>query len=303
MTLSTQLKIAFVGNCQAPGIIASLKALLPDALIEGWHFGAQAVTGEELLARLPDFNVVIKNLPDGQAEKLFDLDRLRQLCTKVVVIPPITFTGFHPDITYIMHEGRALPGIVGDYHSAIISAAFALGLPAERVPALFNGLIYASLGYFDAFPQAKHEIIAQHQQHGYDIKSHFAHWLVSGAFMHTINHPRIDVLSTLATMAAIRTELVRPDTPIPQGVNDDLEASGTWPTYPELGHRIGTAGSTVFIRGRHEVRQGESREIGLREAVDISYRRLAETPDLDLSQGRVAFVRERLKELVIVGSG
>lgn len=300
MNGGSRLKLAFVGNCQAPGIVASLKALLPDAMVEGWHFGAQAITGEELLARLPDFDVVFKNLPDGQAGNLFDLEKLREQCTKVVVIPPVAFTGFHPDIVYITHSGGTVPGIFGEYNSAIIAAAFSLGLPPGRVPALFNRLVYARLGYFDAFPQARQELIGQHHEHGYDIERQVDRWLASGPFMYTINHPRIDVLAALATMAAVQAELVPADTPIPDNVFDDLERSGNWPTYPELAQRIGTVGSMVFTRGTHEVPQGGSRSIELPEAVEISYRRFAEMSELNFLQGRVAFVRERLKEMVVV---
>ena len=303
MTGNTRLKVAFVGNCQAPGIVASLKSLLPEATVEGWHFGAQAIKGEELLARLADFDVVMKNLPEGHADNLFDLNRLGERFARVVAIPPVAFTGFHPDIAYVFHGGRAVRGIFGDYHSAIIAAAFLLGLPPDRVPGLFNSLIYARLGYFDAFQRAKEEFIAQHREHGYEIAPHFDRWLAGGAFMYTINHPRIEVLSTIATMAAIRAGLVAPDTPIPDGVFDNLEASGIWPTYPELAQRIGIAGSMVFTRGRHEVRQGEPREIGLTEAVEISYRRYEATPDLNLARGRVAFVRDRLKELLVSKGG
>jgi hypothetical protein len=296
MSGGSRFKLAFVGNCQAPGIVASLRALLPEALVEGWHIGEQAISGEELLARLAECHVVFK----GQSGNFFDMERLQRHCAKVVVITPVAFTGLHPDITYLYNNGRTLPGIFGEYNSAIIAAAYSLGLPSTRVPALFNSLVYARLGYFGAFAQAKHELIAQHHEDGYDIAHHFDRWLASGAFMHTVNHPRIDVLSTLATMASIRAGLVSPDTPSPNSIIDHLELSGIWPTYPELAQRIGTAGSTVFIRGTHEAPEGASRRISLAEAVELSYRRFAETPDLNLIQGRVGFVRERLEELVVV---
>jgi len=299
MTGHPPRKIAVIGNCQAPGIVASLKALLPEASVEGWHFGAQAITAEELLGQLPGFDVVVKNLPEGHAGGLFDLQRLGELCPTVVSLPTVAFTGFHPDIAYVFHRDRAVPGIFGDYHSAIIAAAWTLGLPPGRVPALFNSLVYARLGYFDAFPDAVRELLQQHREHGYDIAPRLDRWLASGAFMYTINHPRIDVLSALTTMAAVQAGLIPPDTTSPDGVFDNLEANGCWPVYPELAQRIGVHGSITFVRGRHEGPQEAPRELTLPEAIEISYRRYATTPEVDLLQGRIAFVHDRLREIIV----
>jgi hypothetical protein len=300
MDAKDRLRVAFVGNCQTPGIIASLKELLPAAEVEGWHFGAQPISGVELLGRLREFDAVIKNIPEGQAEGFFDCPRLAEHCASVIALAPVAFTGFHPDIAYLFANGRTVPGISGDYHSAIIAASYSLGLPPAGVPALFNALVYARLGYFDAFPLARQELIEQHRQQGYDLSNHVEQWLARGAFMYTINHPRIDVLSTLATIAAIRGGLVPPGTAAPDMVFDDLAASTQWPTYPELAQRIGVPGSMVFVRGAYEVKPGERRELGLREVIDIAYRIYDETPDIDLLRGRVAFVRDRLKELLVV---
>jgi len=300
---ASPLKIAVVGNCQAPGIVAGLHALLPEATVEGWHFGAQKITANELLGRLGGFDVVVKNLPEGHTGGMFDLERLSRHCPTAVAIPAVAFTGFHPDIAYVFQGDQAVPGIFGDYHSAIIAAAWTLGLPQSRVPALFNSLVYARLGYFDAYPNAVQELLRQHREQEYEIAPHLDRWRAGGAFMYTINHPCIGVLSTLATMAAVRAGLVPPDTPPPAGVLDHLEASGWWPVYPELAQRIGVAGSTTFVRGRHEAHDAP-REMTLPEAIEVSYRRYATTADLDLLHGRIAFVHDRLKEIIIaVGTG
>jgi hypothetical protein len=297
MTDAAPLKLAFVGNCQVGGVLAALRALLPGAEITGWHVGTTPVTREEIAAELPRYDVVLSNIWDGEEGGLFDLGRLKEGCPRVVWMLPIVFTGFHPDSTYLFHLGQALPGVVGPYHSAIIAAAYSLGLAPERVPTLFNSLVYSRLDYFDAFAAAKGDFIAQHRQHGYDVAAHFERWVRAGPFMYTINHPRIDALSTMATMAAVRSGLVAPDTPIPDGVPDYLANHCRWPTYPEIARKIGVSGSMKFLDDSVE---HQDREVSLPAAVARSYRIYADTPDLDLGSGRIGFVRDRLTEMVVL---
>ncbi len=303
MTDGAPLKLAFVGNCQVTGILAALRVLLPGAEISGWHIGATPATREEIAADLPKYDVVLSNIWDGEEGGLFDLGRLKERCARVVRVLPLVFTGFHPDSTYLFHREQAVLGVVGPYHSAIIAAAYSLGLRLERVPSLFNTLVYSRLGYFDAFPTAKEEFIVMHRHHGYEVAGHFEDWMRAGPFMYTINHPRIDALSTMATMAAIQAELVAPDTPIPDGVPDYLEAHYRWPTYPEIAKRIGVPGSMKFLRDSHGRAEDYVREISLLGAVGRSYRVYAATPDLDLGSGRIGFVRERLKEMFVSKAG
>jgi hypothetical protein len=297
MSNSARLKIAFVGNCQVSGILAALRAMVPDAEVGGWHVGVSPGTGQEVAAELPRYDVVIKNIWDGEEGGLFDLSRLKERCAKVVWMPPVVFTGFHPDSIYMSCNGQLVPGLLGPYHSAIIAAAFSLDVPPGRVPALFNSLVYARLGYFTAFAGAKQEFLGMNRDHGYELADHFDRWIEAGAFMYTINHPRIDVLGTMATLAAVRAEVVAGDTPVPERVPDYLENGCQWPTYPELAKRIGVPGSMTFLRGKNE---GETREIRLTEAIETSYARYANTPGLDFSTGRVGFVREGLKELLVI---
>jgi hypothetical protein len=303
MTDGAPLKLAVVGNCQVAGILAVLRVLLPDAEISGWHVGVTPVTREAIAEDLARYDVILSNIWDGEEGGLFDLGRLKERCATVVWMVPIVFTGFHPDSTYIFRGGQPLSGVVGTYHSAIIAAAYSLGLRPERVPSLFNSLVYSRLGYFDAFATAKEEFLAMHRQHGYDVAGHFDEWMRTGPFMYTINHPRIDALSTMATLAAIRAELVAPDTPIPHGVPDSLETHCRWPTYPEIARKIGVPGSMKFMRDSHGLAENDVREISLLEAVVRSYRVYADAPHLDFGSGRIGFVRERLKEMVVSAAG
>ena len=301
MTEAAQL--AVVGNCQVAGILAALRVLLPGAEISGWHVGATPATRDEIAADLPKYDVVFSNIWDGEEGGLFDLGRLKERCARVVWLVPVVFTGFHPDCTYLFHGGQPVSGVVGPYHSAIIAAAYSLGLRPERVPSLFNSLVYSRLGYFDAFTTAKAEFIEIHRQHGYDVAGHFEDWVRAGPFMYTINHPRIDVLTTMSTMAAVRAELVAPDTPIPGGVPDSLETHHRWPTYPEIAKRIGVPGSLKFLRDIYGLAENEDREVSLLEAVARSYRVYADATDLDLGSGRIGFVRDRLKEMLVSTAG
>jgi hypothetical protein len=291
--------VAFFGNCQTAGIVGALTALCPAAKVEGFHVGPHFTGRRELLARLAEFDLIIAHIrPDGDDE-LFDPATLRSRCPRVVFMHSILFTGFHPDIARVSYCGELLSGPMDVYHSAIIAAAYSLGLEASRVPRLFNALTYAKLGYFDHFSAAKEEFLAQHLEAGFDLGPHFERWLSDGPFMYVINHPRIDVLSTMATLAASQGGLVEEDAAPPASVEDALAHYAHWPVYPELGRRIGAAGSLQFERSRAVVSSGTEPVVPLPQLVEGFYEIYAAHPGLTFDSPRIEAACEVLAGLLV----
>ena len=117
---------------------AGIRLLLPDADVRHWAF----MTGrcgppEPIFEELAGSDLVISQVIGARAEA-FEESRLRKVAGQVVLMPPMIFAGFHPDtITCKMAgEDRGIEGPAGGLHSAVVLAAYQLGLPAERVPAL-----------------------------------------------------------------------------------------------------------------------------------------------------------------------
>ncbi len=290
----SKLRVAFLGNCQAAGVVPSLRALLPGASVNGWNVNNDPSVRREVAERVFGYDVIIAHEREG--DELFDPSSLSERCTTLVYMKPIIFGGFHPDIAIVRYRGQLLSGPLDLYHSAIIAAAYSLGLDHARVCALFNSLSYAKLGYFNAFDGAKAVFLEEHLKAGYDLDAHFAAWLRHGPFMYLINHPRVDVLSTMATLAAARAGLVDNNTPAPTGITDDLAQGVRWPIYPEIAKRIGVAGGTKFhLDGSLAVAE-ETRACDLADLAARFYKFYSSLPDLVFDALSIVAARDYLLE-------
>jgi hypothetical protein len=269
-----RLRVAIVGSCQVVGLAEAAKRMLPGAEVSTWHIGVHPKdTAEEILAMLPNFDLVISQIPDWDEHKTLRITRLREQGLPVVYLPVLTFAGFHPDITYIRApDGAMVHGLGTDYHSLIVASAFTLGLPEQRVPGLFNPFVFAELGYFEVFEAAKAALITNFGNADYDVRALFDQWMQQvGQFMYTINHPHIVVLATLCRLALVRAGRLEPVAPLPDGIQDSLAAYFIWPTYPALAKRIGLPGSTTFLTRAGDIAAGESRQLPLADYIAGCY--------------------------------
>jgi hypothetical protein len=237
------MKIGVLGNCQAHGVAQCIRLLAPQvevvsrsvALADGDKADVIAAVAAEMAAC--DL-ALIQTLEEVQPRLtgLFET-ALAQSGSRALRWPPITFRGFHPDCVYVLRDGRVADGIVGPYHSALLCAAWAEGLPPERAARLFNAFAYAALGYFGAFDEAAALLEPRARRHGFDLSA----FLTAPAtpFMHTVNHPRVEILQSVAVQALDLAGIARsPTAPLP---DDELAQGPVWPAYPELAQRGGWA--------------------------------------------------------------
>jgi hypothetical protein len=296
-----RLRIAIVGSCQVGGLAATARRMLPGADVQAWHVGVHpTISDEELLALLPEFDVVIDQISDHDGHPLLQVAHLREVGLPVIFLPMLVFTGFHPDIAYIRGSGGPIRGLETNYHSIIVAAAFTLGLPANRVTDLFNALVFAELGYFDVFDAAKVALINNFDQVGFNLRPLFDVGLKEvGQFMYTIDHPHVLALALLCRLALARAGFVDPATPLPNEIGDYLAGHFVWPTYPALAKRIGVAGSTTFLLRNHDMPSGYQRELPLSDYVSASFCLYDSLPKETLRHGPVGIACERLSGLVV----
>jgi hypothetical protein len=271
-----RLRLAIIGSCQVAGLAAAARRFLPNADIRSWHVGVPAPpigdTDEALLAHLGGFDFIISQLSDWDSHVLLRISRLRELGLPVVYLPTFVFAGFHPDSTYVIGPGGLVRGAGSDYHSIIIAASFQLGIPAERVPSLFNAYVFAELGYFDVFEASKTALIANFEREDFDLRPHFDQWITqAGQFMHTINHPHITVLVDLMRLALIKANLISPDMIISRDIEDYLATHLIFPTYPALARRIGIPGSNTIVRAQGRLNHNQARECSMADFVNENY--------------------------------
>jgi hypothetical protein len=239
------VRIGVLGNCQAAGLGACLQAWSPRI-----HTLVHTVTQFDfkdpptIAAVVADLaacdKVLVQNMGDTRPD-LADLVRIARDAApeKTLLWPVVTFNGFHPDCVYALRDGAPADGAIGPYHSALACAAWLEDLAATRALKLFNAFTYAALGYFDAFAAAATVLQDRADRLGFDLDDLRR---TSMVFMHTINHPTIDALMSVAAQALDRLGLPRPDRaerPI-----DALASGPIWPVYPEIARRLNLSADT-----------------------------------------------------------
>jgi hypothetical protein len=246
------MKIGVFGNCQAPGFAASIKDLT------GWEphtyriQEARAASAEELQKESDAMAAcdVVFSQPSISATEYGPLsfEALKERCARLIPYPHIAFTGLHPDCHYIRPDGVAMTGPMGPYHSAIVAASFQEGLSPERVSALFNKYAYALLGYLSTNPE-RQPLVRDAKAYGYDFTSFLQG--SRGVFMHTPNHPAINVIFDAARQALCIAGLLSPANDRSVAMpRDILLDSVVWPVYPEIAHAFGIPEREVVFQIR-----------------------------------------------------
>jgi hypothetical protein len=290
------LRVAVVGGCHVSGISLALRALLPGATVNAWHVGV-SLPAEKIAEEMPSHDVIVTQGLDLSGWGDLEITKLREkygATKRVVFVPTTIFTGLHPDLTHVDYQGDVLNTPMGTMHSVIAIAAYTMGINPYQTARLFNAATYEKLGYMNSFQTAAERLIEQLEFYGYNIVPHLDRWLLSGAFMHTANHPRIDVLSSLATLAAIKAELIPPDTMPPEGLTDYLGTHERCPVYPEIAKGIGFDGSLIWHRSTHLCQLGESREWSIDEAVYALHTLYDSCPGINLLTSRVKSARAKM---------
>ncbi|MFZ1123645.1 MAG: WcbI family polysaccharide biosynthesis putative acetyltransferase [Candidatus Baltobacteraceae bacterium] len=291
------MRIGIVGTCQVVGMRVALQALVPGALIDAYHVGVHpAITAGEIAARLSTYDFVISQMLSVHGYPELEFERVREQTRAASLIPPLVFTGFHPDSCYIFNNGQAVASDVGFYHSAIAAAGFLLGLASKRTLRLYNAYIYEELGYFADFEISRRHLVAFFSNYGFDLSLHIDNWLSDGCFMHTINHPKVNVLATLATLGAQSAGIIEAEVCTPRNLVDPLEENVAWAVYPEISKRLGMAPGPGFRRAARGNEAGRSVELG--SFVHSSYERYEDVPREALYYDRIAVAYEKLKALL-----
>ena len=278
-------RLAVLGNCQAVVVARCLRALHPTAQIVAVSWPQLRSPG--LMARakaiIGALDAVVTqpmNLPGLEAFSPAALQRGMQRC---IMFPGVHFTGFQPDAVRVIAKG--LQSLIGEWHSALIMAAFRMGLPQARAEELFNAYVYGALGYFDEYAKAQTFLQRAAKQIEWDLAAELETW--SRPFVHTPTHPRIEVMMDIARGVCRRLGVeTAPDAAAPP---DPFVASGAWPIYPEIGKRLGLAGEMTFVSPKQRV------TLDLEGAIAWYYAAYAKAPAEALAVPRVDKVIAQLQ--------
>ncbi|MFC7473866.1 WcbI family polysaccharide biosynthesis putative acetyltransferase [Dankookia sp. GCM10030260] len=294
------MRIAVVGCCQAHGYAHALAHLLPEAEVEA----VEAVISrnhdklDRAAALLRGCDVLFTQDFGAEFGPLATA-ALPALGPPVHRLPLLAFAGYHPDMVYLTLAGQVQGSPLGAYHSAIIAAAYSLGVAEADVPQLFNRLVYARLGYLQGFAAARTLFLEFLAGYGLDLTAEFEAWHAEGPFMHGINHPRGPVLADVMRAAAIRAGLLGAAAPRVRPPFDHLAADTIWPVYPEIAEPLGLPGGMLFKRYSDPVGPlGNALYIGLPRLLRESYAMYRALPAAAFTEGAAGQVRTKLAVLL-----
>lgn len=244
------MKIGVFGNCQSVGMATSISALVNDA--EVYRFGlheARTATDDKIEAAMLTFEgcdfvffqpSLVHNI------KGVSSDDFVARCKTLIAYPLIACRVLQPDCHYLKNNNQThLEGPLGPYQSGIAAGAFLSGLSVERTAALFNKFTYQKLGYLDLDYQDE-AISREARRHDYNFQSFIDG--KHGRFMHTINHPSIEIIFETARQGLKKANVTyrEPET-LP---NDWLSENSVWPIYPGLATSIKSSENDFRFRRR-----------------------------------------------------
>jgi len=228
-----------VFNCTNIGLANSLKLLAPDIEVESIDFGRFRKDFSSWRQRLDTFDLIL-TAPHFVKNDCVDFSA----CAPVRTFPVPYFDAYHPDLCYVGHGKEILKGPLGDYHSKIITAAYKNGVHRSRVQSLFRAPHYEAFGYFDRWTPARQSLLDGFSGVGIDLQPDFRRWSLHKQFMHSVNHPAIEVVYDIASALLTREGIAHRRAGIVP--HDNLMNGPIYPVFDEIAEHLSIAGSYLF---------------------------------------------------------
>jgi hypothetical protein len=282
--------IVVSSNCQTNGLAAVMRRIFSKAVVTAVPvLGAmdQAPQSPALLKALAASQVWITFTPKDITDKVLAALNGHQL--QVIQVPAIGFSAFHPDLCYVRNE-RTNTLTTQHYNSAIAAWAYMRGVDRVAAQRLFNLRSYRELGYFDQWQSSRDFLERSFKycklQDCFD--EFFLHVQRRGLFMHSTNHPRIEVLERLGKLLALKLAPEHDTKARELDVEDEL-ANVKWPLYPEVADHLALPGGDYLWR----FSASETYE-GVEDYLDYAYRSY-ETQGLE--PGQMTILNRSLEQL------
>ena len=242
------MKIGVYFNCQGQGIADALRVLLPDAEVISYDRNAPGHDGslDQTISALRSCDALIcaSDSDRHRAGARFN-DSLRAAGCNIFAVPPVIFSGFHPDI--ITRAAGLREGTTGGQHSRLNIIGFLAGLSVADTLGLFNGIVFRRMNYFDYYRVGEKYLAGCFEKCGVDIAPYLDRWKKTGVFMHGPNHPKVNVTCDLAEIACQIAGLeITGSRHAFHFVPDSLARQPRHPVFPEIAREHGVEGHTFF---------------------------------------------------------
>lgn len=238
------MKIAVVSNCQGHTITACLKDMNSSVTADFFMISDLWGSGKTLNNILDEYDFILAQnsiqqyVPPSQVPK-------------VIYFPDLTFSAFHPDMTYLRGKKpggqvEAIHSHMAHYNSALIVHGFVRGKSSEEILASFNKDTFYRLGYLNRWESSKTLLVKQGDEIGFDLSTYIEKWKKSGCFMYSFNHPPIFVLHDIALALAKKLGITINNYNSHRYLVDPLKGTPIWPVYPDVAEVYGLDGDYAF---------------------------------------------------------
>ena len=259
------MRVVITSNCMTGGLTSALSLLLPTA-----QFVPIPYVGVDEVVLREQLSASDKWLVSGPEEiQTAAMDHINNSRLQRIPFPDLYFNAFHPDQVYAwMRDGSTVECATGPYNSAIALWAWQHGLDAQQTISLFTPEVFGALGYHDRW-----QVSIDRLRHDFVPFPHLDYRDViiplqrSGAFMHTVNHPKVPAMAQMARLLAkqIDPSVDTESIPVENMMVDGLfMASVSWSVYPSVANALGLKGAFMWKLEDHSV-------IGLEEFVQRSF--------------------------------
>jgi hypothetical protein len=193
------MKYLITSNCQSGGIAACLKYMLPDGefVVYGFPNLKNTVAVEKLKHDISTSDVWVTS---HLLEKLEYIHN-----SKTILIPEIKFEAFHPDICYALNK-RNNNFTNFHYNSKLIAFFYINNLDKKILINDFNEKLFIALNYNNYYSKSYELLKKTFTNSSFSIDEFDLFWssIKDDIFMHTINHPKINVIFSIAKLIAKR---------------------------------------------------------------------------------------------------
>lgn len=271
--MARSTSIAVIGDCQSQAIAAALELMLP-----GWTISSSFA--QRATKSRPDPDVYVREcaavlVQHPMLQAVTEAARVAGSQPMILPFPEVHFSGFHPDM---LSAGDAYRGTapflssLGRSHSAICLFGWRQGYSIDQVLGLFNGDVYAHLGYHDEQDLARARLLRAGESCGMDLAAAYAKWMQGDCFMHCVNHPKPMVIAEIARQLVARLGL-EPAVRFPERhMRDRFQKMLVWAFYPEVAQAMGKQGEYVFSNSVPiKTQAGDKSVFGLEDMVWSSY--------------------------------
>ena len=268
-------RLHVIGNCQGQAVAHAMRMLVPEtevAFTSVFGIATSYRRAADLVVATRDCDAVFANAFHAPFRDGGGFEDLRA-GTRLVPIPTLVFSAFHPDAIYVGNEsgGQGLVyGPMGGYHSAIALYGYLEGLDLEATLRLFQHETYRRLGYLDLWDGSVATLAELGRHADYPLDESILRWTRRGCFMHGINHPKMYVAADLARGLLRKAGIAFEDCDLDGYLPDDFIRSGTWPVYEAIAEHYGVPGSALFLKAPTR-KTGPARTMTLRAFVEASF--------------------------------